>query len=250
MLKFVKILIQVKHFMLVAETTKSLEKLSQLSNRPLRLVALGDSTIYGFGDPEGGGWVERLRREWMSPESPGHILYNLGVRGDRAEQVGQRLENEFHYRGELRNTKPDAIILSVGTNDSARVQKPDGRNLTDFEKFNIDINNLLDTAKDLSQVFFVGMVPVDASKMPFLGCMYYNHAEQYRYKEATRLACLRRDIPYLDIFEKWLNRGDRWWMSRICEDGLHPNVDGYKALFNDVSAWEPLAELTRTMEKI
>ena len=62
MLKFVKILVQREHFMLVAETTKTLEKLPQLSNRPLRLVALGDSTIYGFGDPEGGGWVERLRQ--------------------------------------------------------------------------------------------------------------------------------------------------------------------------------------------
>ena len=230
--------------MLIAETTKTLEKLSKIGKRPLRLVALGDSTIYGFGDPEGGGWVERLRRQWMSPESPGHILYNLGVRGDRSEQVAQRLESEFRYRGELRNTEPDGIILSVGMNDSARVQKPDGRNLTDFEKFKKDIDNLLDTGTALSLVFFIGMVPVDASKMPFLNCMYYNHAEQYRYKEATRLACLQRGIPYLDIFEKWLNRGDRWWISRICDDGIHPNVAGYEALFNDVSCWEPLAELS------
>ncbi|WP_438822824.1 hypothetical protein [Planktothrix pseudagardhii] len=49
---------------------------------PMRIVALGDSLIYGFGDPVGGGWVERLRRLWMSPNHPGHALYNLGVRGN------------------------------------------------------------------------------------------------------------------------------------------------------------------------
>ncbi|MER3478464.1 MAG: G-D-S-L family lipolytic protein, partial [Leptolyngbya sp. ERB_1_2] len=35
------------------------------SATPLRILALGDSIVYGFGDPVGGGWVERLRRRWM-----------------------------------------------------------------------------------------------------------------------------------------------------------------------------------------
>lgn len=229
--------------MIVAQTTEILERLPQVTCRPLRLVALGDSTIYGFGDPEGGGWVERLRREWMAPESPGHILYNLGVRGDRVQQVAQRLEKEFHHRGELKNSQPDAIVLSVGMNDSARVQKPDGRNLTDFGEFQRALDDLLDTSTQLSQVMFVGMIPTDPAKMPFLGCLYYNLAEQQRYKEATRLACLRREIPYLDIFDKWLNRGDDWWRSRLCPDGIHPNVLGYEALLEDVLKWEPLARL-------
>lgn len=62
---------------------------------PLKLVVLGDSLIYGFGDPEGGGWVERLRRQCMLPESSGHVLYNLGVRGDGVKQVNiQGSENQ------------------------------------------------------------------------------------------------------------------------------------------------------------
>lgn len=204
--------------------------------QPMRLVALGDSLIYGFGDPEGGGWVERLRRRWMLPDSEGHALYNLGVRGDRVRQVAQRLEDEFRHRGELRHRVPDVIILSVGVNDSARLGHSCGRNFTLLDEFEADLAELLNRAQRLCQVMFVGMVPVDESRMPFSN-LYYTHADQHQYKEATRLACLERDIPYLDVFDVWLTRGEQWWRSRLCSDGLHPNVEGYTSLLQDFLNW-------------
>ncbi|MGL5064184.1 MAG: GDSL-type esterase/lipase family protein [Microcoleus sp.] len=227
-----------------AATAYSFPLLRRINSHPLKLVAFGDSLIYGFGDGVGGGWVERLRRQWMFPDSPGHVLYNLGVRGDRVYQVAQRLENEFRQRGELRNRVPDAIILSVGLNDSARVQSPNGRAYTDFEHFKTVLDRLLDISTQLCPVIFVGMVPIDESKMPFQDCLYYSHADQYSYKEATKLACQLRGIPYLDIFDKWISRGSDWWRSRLISDGLHPNVAGYQALFEDVVSWEPIASIS------
>jgi lysophospholipase L1-like esterase len=208
----------------------------------LRIVALGDSLIYGYGDPEGGGWVERLRRTWMSPEEPGHVLYNLGVRGDRVQQVSRRLEDEFRSRGELRHRVPDVIVLSVGVNDSARLGRLSGRNFTALDEFQIEMGNLLDQAQRLCPVLFVGMTPVDEARMPFENCLYYNHHDQYQYKEATRLACLNRQIPYLDVFDLWLGRGEAWWRSRLSSDGLHPNSAGYQALLQDVLTWEPIRQ--------
>lgn len=125
----------------------------QVAPQPLKIVVLGDSLVYGFGDPEGGGWVERLRRQWMSPEASGHVLYNLGVRGDGVRQVAQRLEHEFRHRGELRHKVPDAIVLSVGVNDSARLGHSKGRNFTAFEDFQPDLSALLDQAQQLCAVF-------------------------------------------------------------------------------------------------
>jgi lysophospholipase L1-like esterase len=227
-----------------AATAYSFGNLHQVNSHPLKLVAFGDSLIYGFGDGVGGGWVERLRRQWMLSESAGHVLYNLGVRGDRTYQVAQRLENEFRQRGELRNRVPDAIILSVGLNDSARVQSFTGRSYTDFEHFKTVLDNLLNLSQQLCPVIFVGMVPVDESKMPFQDCLYYSHADQYRYKEATKLACELRGIPYLDIFDKWLARGNIWCSSCLTSDGLHPNAAGYESLFEDVTSWEPIASIS------
>ena len=90
---------------------------------PLKVLALGDSLVYGFGDPIRGGWVEQLRRQWMAPDSLGHVMYNLGIRGDGVQQVSQRLDAEFHCRGELRHRVPDVIILSVGTNGIVRTRE-------------------------------------------------------------------------------------------------------------------------------
>ncbi|MEC4986287.1 MAG: GDSL-type esterase/lipase family protein [Oscillatoria sp. PMC 1068.18] len=211
---------------------------------PLKIVALGDSIIYGYGDPEGGGWVERLRRQWMYPESPGHVIYNLGIRGDGVARVSQRLQQEFATRGELRNRLPELIILSVGVNDSPRLQRRNGRLYTDFTLFQTQINQLLEEAQNLCPVLFVGMVPVDERKMPFWDCLYYNHEEQYRYKEVTKAACLEHQIPYLDIFDLWMSRGEDWRLSRLYADGLHPNIQGYQSLLADVLNWQPIADLS------
>ncbi len=210
---------------------------------PLRVVALGDSLIYGFGDPEGGGWVERLRRQWMLDGSPGHVVYNLGVRGDRVLQVAQRLEDEFRNRGELRNRVPDIIILSVGVNDSARLQSSQGKNFTDFSQFQKQMDDLLVKSQKLCPVLFVGMTPTDEAKMPFLNCLYYNHTDQYRYKEATRQACAAYGIPYLDLYDLWQQRGESWWRPLIGRDGLHPNTQGYQAILEDLQNWEPFQQL-------
>lgn len=222
----------------------SLGRSHQTQRQPSKLVILGDSLVYGFGDSEGGGWVERLRCRWLSPESPGPVIYNLGVRGDGVKQVQERLEHEFRRRGELRNRVPDGIILSVGVNDSARLGRADGRNLTDFEQFQQELGTLLDQAQQLCPVLFIGMVPVDEAQMPFLDCLYFNHADQYRYKEATHQACLKRQIPYLDIFDVWSKRGADWLVQHLCRDGLHPNAAGYRILLQDVLNWEPLDRLT------
>jgi lysophospholipase L1-like esterase len=215
---------------------------SQSPHASLRLLALGDSLVYGFGDPVGGGWVERLRRQWMTPGGANHALYNLGVRGDGVRQVARRLEDEFRHRGELRNRVPDLIILSVGVNDSPRLARLDGKNFTEFEGFQMGMADLLDRARRLCPVLFVGMVPVDEEKMPFLNCLHYNHGDQHRYKEATRLACEERQVPYLDLFDLWMSRGVAWCQTQLTEDGLHPNVAGYQTLLQDILSWEALRQ--------
>lgn len=204
--------------------------------QPLRVIAIGDSLVYGYGDCEGGGWVERLRRDWMGEEG-GHVLYNLGVRGDTVARVKQRLPQEFACRGEVRNRLPDLILLCVGVNDTPRLGHKQGRNQTSHQQFTTDINELLEVAVELAPVMFVGMVPVDKSKMPLFDCLYFNLTDQYRYKEICKRACEQRNIPYLDIFDLWMSKGDYWRQSQMSADGLHPNSRGYETLYRQIKDW-------------
>ena len=65
---------------------------------PKQLVVIGDSSVYGWGDNEGGGWCERLRKDWFNNQD-GPVIYQLGVRGDGIEKVSSRWEKEWSSRG-------------------------------------------------------------------------------------------------------------------------------------------------------
>ena len=211
---------------------------------PLRIIAIGDSLVYGYGDTEAGGWAERLRVKFMNGQS-GHVLYNLGIRGDKTEQVQRRLQNEFNHRGEIRNKYPDVIIISVGVNDSPRLGHPQGRNLTSFDLFQSQVVELLKQAQELAPVFFVGMVPVDETNMPFLDCLYFNLRDQYHYKEATKQICQQQNVPYLDIFDLWMSRGENWRKQQMSDDGLHPNTKGYIHLYQEITQWQVISNITQ-----
>lgn len=207
---------------------------------PKKVIAVGDSLIYGYGDSEGGGWVERLRLGWMNSEQPGPILYNLGVRGDGVTQVAKRLEQEFRDRGELRHRIPDVLILSVGINDSARAGRPTGRPVTDIETFGQKLDRLLSSARQLCPVFFIGMVPVNEAAMPFANILYFSRAEQARYRDVTRQLCETHEVPYLDLLAAWAHQDEGWVGDRLHADGLHPNALGYRTILQAVKSWEPL----------
>ena len=207
---------------------------------PKKVIAIGDSLVYGFGDSEGGGWVERLRRQWMDPASQGPILYNLGVRGDGVDQVSKRLEREFCDRGELRHRTPDVLVLSFGVNDSARAGRADGRPVTDLDTFELALEQLLKQVCTLCPVYFVGMIPVNESAMPFANILHFSQAEQRRYREVTMRLCAENNVPYLDLFEQWTQHDSAWICDRLCADGIHPNVLGYRTILESVRTWQPL----------
>jgi lysophospholipase L1-like esterase len=225
---------------MVASPVVRSSQLTTLKTHPKKVVVIGDSLVYGFGDTEAGGWVERLRRRSLDPEQQGPILYNLGVRGDCVQQVSHRLETEFRMRGELRRRLPDLMILSVGLNDAARLGRATGRPMTDESTFKVQIEALLTQARELCPVLFVGMVPVNEAAMPYADTLYFSRADQLHYKNITQAACQAHQIPYLDIYEQWLTHGEAWCQERLCRDGLHPNVLGYRSLSESIQAWQAL----------
>lgn len=202
-----------------------------------KLIVLGDSGVYGWGDPEEGGWCERLRRHWMGlPNGP--VLYPLGVRGDGLERVAARLEAEVGCRGELRRQQPQGILLAVGLNDSARVGRPDGRPQLDADGFLFGLKDLLQRARRIAPVLVLGLTPVDDTAMPFAEMLWYSLEQVRRYEGLLEEACLEADVPFLPLLEALL--ADPHWLQGLSSDGLHLNAEGHRQVYERVRQWPAL----------
>lgn len=206
---------------------------------PRKLVVLGDSGVFGWGDPLEGGWCERLKRHWMDlPDGP--VVYNLGVRGDGLERLAARLEAEVSRRGELRRQGPQGILIGIGLNDCARVGRADGRPQLDADGFLFGLQQLLATARRLAPVHVIGLTPVDEAAMPYAEVLWYSMAAVRRYEALLEEACLEADVPFLPLLDSLLADPD--WPGWLCGDGLHLNSDGHRQVYQRLRHWPSLLE--------
>lgn len=206
---------------------------------PRKLIVLGDSGAYGWGDPEHGGWCERLRRHWMGlPDGP--VVYNLGVRGDGLERVMARLVQEVAARGELRRQRPQGILLSVGLNDCARIGGPGGRPQLSPEAFLFGLQQLLREARQLAPPLVLGLTPVVAEAMPFAEVLWYDLEAVHRYEQLLEEACLEADVPFLPLLPSLL--AEPRWSDWLEADGIHLNGDGHQQVYELLRGWPALLD--------
>ncbi len=202
-----------------------------------KLIIIGDSGVYGWGDLEGGGWCERLRQNWLNLEnSP--IIYSLGVRGDGLEKVAKRYKNEWETRGELRRKVPEGLLLSVGLNDTARIGREDGRPQLSEDAFNFGLRQLVNEIKKEVDVMVLGLTPVNEDLMPFAECLWYSNKSCSIYEKKIEETCLDLNVPFLTIHEKMIKIIS--YKKLISSDGIHLNTDGHKWIYNQISEWPAL----------
>ena len=204
---------------------------------PKQLVVIGDSSVYGWGDTEGGGWCERLRKDWSRIQN-NPIIYQLGVRGDGIEKVSFRWQQEWSSRGETRRNKPKAILLNVGLNDTATIGQKNGRAQLEINGFEYGLERLICEMKSHTQVFVMGLTPVDEDKMPFAGCLWYSNDFCNSYERRMEEVCINQNVPFLPTFREMYsdNRSKNW----IAEDGIHLNAHGHLWIYQRLKSWNIL----------
>ena len=213
-----------------------------MNKYPKQLIIIGDSGVYGWGDLEGGGWCERLRRHWIGIKNA-PIVYPLGIRGDGLEKVAMRWRNEWGNRGEFRRKVPDALLLSIGLNDTARIGREDGRPQLSSEAFRYGLKRLISEIKKETKVMMIGLTPVNEEAMPFAECLWYSNEACSIYDVRIEETCLELDIPFLDIYKKMIK--EPLWKSWIEADGIHINSLGHQWIYEQVINWPYLKEWSR-----
>ncbi len=208
-----------------------------MNTLPKQLIVIGDSSVYGWGDNEGGGWCERLRKDWMSSKNR-TIIYQLGIRGDGIEKVASRWEKEWISRGETRRNKPKGILLNVGLNDTPRIGQKDGRHILDIEGFAYGLERLINDMKTKTDLFVMGLTPVDDSKMPFANCLWYSNEFCNLYEKTMEEVCINQNVPFLKTFREMHSdkRSSNW----IINDGIHLNSEGHLWIYQRIKSWDIL----------
>ena len=202
-----------------------------------KLIIIGDSGVYGWGDLEGGGWAERLRQKWLNLDGA-PIIYSLGVRGDGLEKVAKRYKSEWATRGELRRKVPEGLLLSIGLNDTARIGSEDGRPQLSEDAFKFGLKRLVNEIKSEVSVMVLGLTPVNEDSMPFAECLWYSNKACSTYENKIEDTCLELNVPFLSIHKKMINSLS--FKKFLSSDGIHLNTEGHKWIYEHISEWSAL----------
>ncbi len=204
-----------------------------------QLIVIGDSGVYGWGDPQQGGWCDRLKYNWMKqPNTP--IIYPLGVRGDGLERVAKRWKNEWIGRGELRRNVPSGLLIMIGLNDTARIGRADGRPQLTAEAYRFGLKQLLAEIKLYTNVMVMGLTAVDEEAMPFAECLWYSNEAVSIYEAQIEETCLEENLPFMPLHKDMLS--EELWKTWIEPDGIHLNSEGHSWVYGKISIWPPLLE--------
>jgi len=190
------------------------------------ICVFGASTVWGAGDAEKGGWVERLRLLPFAAEpDPELRVYNLGIPGNTTKDVLERFEAEAAAR------KPDFVIFAIGGNDT--IVRKQGGHLIELEKFEKNMEGLVGKARVFTNdILLVGMQRVDETKttpIPWAPEYSYYNRDTEAYEKKLQEVAEREGVFYLSMHDL-LSAED-------LADGLHPNATGHQKIFERVKSF-------------
>ncbi len=195
-----------------------------------RILIFGASTTYGKCDPDG-GWAGRLRKhiDQRAENMDLNSVFNLGVSGDTTEDVIRRFEFETKQR--IEEDEETVFIFGIGVNDAQFLHGKQGTK-TPPEKFRKNIRSLIKMARKFSpKIVFLGLEPVDESRTdPWKPNKSYEMEHIEKYNGIIREVCAETNTHFIDK----LAQSKQGNYKQLLYDGLHPNSEGHRKIFEIV----------------
>ena len=178
-----------------------------------RILVIGDSLSAEYGIAQGSGWVADIAERLRSQDT-GYQIHNSSISGDTTSGGVSRLP------AALERTRPDIVILELGSNDALRGLSLDMAkdNLAQMIRWSQDIG---------AHVVLLGMqIPPNYGK-PYADQFARLFSELAQTYQATL-------VPFL--LEGFATRPDMF-----LDDGIHPNEAAQELIAETV--WQHLAPL-------
>ncbi len=199
----------------------------------MRVLVFGDSITQGFWSVEG-GWVELIRKHYdglalkdMRSKVSQPEIFNLGVSGDTTRNLLTRIEPETKARKWPND--PQVAVVAIGTNDDLF---ENGKQWVEPPEFRQNIRKIINILKPLVEgILFVGNIAVDEklTNPVFWGDYRYTNDEMQKFEIIIKEETTKLNIPFVPIFEKFNAEQSK---RNLLADGLHPNTDGHKFIYN------------------
>jgi len=188
------------------------------------IVIFGDSISWGAWDMEKGGWANRLWFHVAERKENYVQIYNQSIDGGTTETILARFENEARVR------EADALVFQTGGNDAAYQHAPNNF-LVPPEKFKENLEEIIRRAKKItSNIVFMDLKNCDESKtapVPWAD-IYYTNENIQKYSHIMEEVCRENNVSFLNL--ELLDDED-------FDDGLHPNAQGHRKVFEQVKAF-------------
>ncbi len=199
-----------------------------------QILIFGSSSTQGYWDKEG-GWADRLKKyiiQSLLPETKREIhVFNLGIAGQNSTDILQRFDFETKLR--LRHPKT-VFIFGFGGNDSQFLTSTQSVR-TSTDKFSRNIIGIIHHARKYSNVIvFVGLHPVDETRttpIPWETDINFKNDLIKQYNDIIQNVCKKEGVLFVDIYNKLTKQNV---LQYISNDGLHPNTEGHKLIFENV----------------
>lgn len=190
---------------------------------------MGGSTVHGQGDPEGGGFVARLKSWHESADPIKNRVYNLGIGGDAVAEMLARSGVEVPAR------RPELILLYPGLNDTRRTGDRTSPPQTEFSDVRSKLKQLITNLNKMAPVILLSSVPPDETRTsPFRGKWFFRRDDASQMTKIVSALAVECEVTYFPIFERWIELAN---LNSLLADGLHCNASGHQLLFEELAGF-------------
>lgn len=199
-------------------------------------IVIGDSITYGIGDFESGGWATMLKKHIVNKDDSkvcNNYVHIAAFPGATSTDILKKIDSilqSFNHT-EFTNT----IILSIGVNDT---QEFNGNYKNSIEQYRTNMEKIAKCVMDKGfNMIILGLTKIESDeKFLWKPNKYYDNEIISEYDKDLSLIlgydaelkefCKNNRIKYIPMQEV-LKKGD-------FIDGLHPNHNGHKKIFEKI----------------
>lgn len=185
------------------------------------ICIFGDSIVWGAAAINGQGWVDLLKYFYI-PKYETLEVYNVGVTGDTTSSLLKRFKVEADAR------EPNVIIFAIGINDTTYIKDEIDTATASLKEFEENLNTLIyEASKFTEKIIFIGLTRVnEALVQPYpysTTGKFYSNAVITQFDGILQKVAREKSLVYVNM-STVLSHSD-------LEDGLHPNAEGHKKMF-------------------